>query len=67
MALLPPTESSQAWMSTLISSATSSARGDRGHPANLAAYLAVSSRMPLFEAEQLEQIETLASGTTFKA
>jgi serine/threonine protein kinase len=54
-------------MSIIISSATSSARGNRGHPANLAAYLAASSRMPLFEAEQLEQLEYLASGTTFKA
>jgi serine/threonine protein kinase len=67
MALLPPTESSQAWMSSLISAATSSARGTRGNPANLAAYLAVSTRMPIFKEEQLERLEILASGTTFKA
>jgi serine/threonine protein kinase len=66
MALLPPTGSAQALISTLISSATASSRGSKESSANLAAFLAVSSRMSLYEPEQLERLDILASGNTFK-
>jgi len=67
MALLPPTGSSQVWVNTLVSSATFSRRRNRGNSADLVAFLAVSSRLPLFDKDQLERLGDLSSGTTFRA